>query len=299
MARKVKSKAKRGTRKSTLNKRRKGALSIVMPWMRRFGVALCVVVFTIWIGAWLWLNGSVQSSADWTNERMLVASANAGFRVENIMVEGRDNASADVILAIINMEKGDPLFAFDPEAAKAQLEKISWVDDAHVERRLPDTLYIGLNERTPLALWRKGGALKLLDAHGEVIAVNDLSPFKGLMTVSGKGATRHLPELVANLAAEPAVHNRVIKAVRISERRWDLTLDNNITVKLPEEDLGLSFRRLAQAQEDSALLDKDIAAIDLREADRMAVRAKSGKAQDYVRDFVSGGAKNNKTGNDI
>jgi cell division protein FtsQ len=282
MARKAK--AKRGTRKSTINKRRKGALSVVMPWMRRFGVALAVVVFTIWIGAWLWLNGSVDAAKGRAVERMLVASADAGFRVDNIMVEGRENASVDVILAIINMEKGDPLFAFDPEGAKAQLEKISWIDSAHVERRLPDTLYIALNERRPLALWRKGGQLKLLDAKGEVIAANDLAPFKSLMTVSGKGATENLSELAANLMAEPSVYNRVVKAVRVGGRRWDLTLDNKIIV---------------QAQEDSQILDKDIAAIDLRETDRMAVRAKSGRAQDYVRDFVSSSAKNNKTGNSI
>ncbi len=142
-------------------------------------------------------------------------------------------------------------------------------------------------------------AIELLDAQGEVIAVNDLAPFKNLMTVSGKGATEKLPELAANLMAEPSVYTRVVKAVRVGGRRWDLTLDNKITVKLPEEDLGLSFRRLAQAQEDSALLDKDITAIDLREVDRMAVRAKSGRAQDYVRDFVSSSTKNNKAGNNI
>lgn len=45
-----------------------------------------------------------------------------GLCRSNIMVDGRKNTDADAIKAIINLEKGDPIFAFDPSEAKGMLE---------------------------------------------------------------------------------------------------------------------------------------------------------------------------------
>ena len=278
MARK---KTTKGTRKSDINKRRKGTLAVVLPWLRRFGSALGVIALTLWLGVWLYLSGSIGAASQWSEEKFVQASANAGFRVQDILVEGREHASADIILAIINMEKGDPIFAFDPREARAQLEKISWVETAHVQRRLPDTLYIGLEERTPLALYNDGKTLKLLDKNGENIATDKVGQFKSLMIVSGKGAPRNVSELAEFLSEDEDLKNRVKAARRISDRRWDLELKNGITVKLPEDGLGFSLSRLSKAHAESGLLDKDIKAVDMREMDRIAIRTKSGQAQDY------------------
>lgn len=274
-------KAKRGTRKSDLNKRRKGLLAVAFPWLRRFGAVLGVIVVTLWLGAWLFLSGTVSAAGNWAEEKFVQVSADAGFRVNDVLVEGRKNASADIILAIINMEKGDPIFSFDPHAAKEQIEKIGWVQSAHVQRRLPSTIYIGIKERTPLAIYNDGKTLKLLDDQGENIPTDKVSRFKGLMIVSGKGAPDHVAELSGFLSEDKALMSRVKAARRISERRWDLEMKNGVNVKLPEEGLGFSLSRLSKEQAESGLLEKDIVAIDMREPDRIAIRTKSGKAQDY------------------
>lgn len=282
-----------GTRKSSLrnrtaNKRRKGFLAVALPWARRFGLVLGAVVFTVWAGAWLWLNGSVERAGDWGQDQMVEASASLGFRVENILVEGRVHSDPDIILAIVNTQKNDPLFSFDPREAKDSLERLSWVDTARVQRRWPDTIYIDLQERKPLALWQKDKQLFLLDHKGEVINTDRLHRFKDLVVVMGDGAPAHIGALVADLKAEEALHGRVKTAKWVSKRRWDITTKDNITVKLPEEDVTLSLRRLADAQAESALLDKDIMGIDLREHDRITVRTKPGSVQEYKASLKSG-----------
>jgi len=288
MARKKKSV---GTRKSTINKRRKGFAALALPWLKRFGIALGVVVLIIWCGAWFFLSDANEKASAWTKERLIEASAQAGFRVADILVEGRKHADADVILAVINVQKGDPLFAFSPREAKEQLERISWVERAHVERRLPDTLYIRLEERKAVARWKEGEALKLLDSHGQVIATDNITRFKGLMIVSGQGVPEHMPELVESLHKEEEIAARVVAAQLVSQRRWDLVLDNGITVKLPEEDMAHAITRLKEAHEESGLLDKAITAIDLREGDRIAVRVKSGEVQNYKAGAIKTGSQ--------
>ena len=49
----------------------------------------------------------------------------------------------------------------------------------------------------------------------------------------------------ADLSAEELLYKRVDHARFIEQRRWDLILDKDIQVKLPENDVGLALRRLA------------------------------------------------------
>jgi len=271
---------KRGTRRSTIRKRRTGKKALALLWLRRFGLSLGALVFLGWAGSWFFLSEADTKTAAWARQKSLDVTADMGFTVKNILVEGRVNSDADVLLAIINVEKGDPLFSFDPDEARKLIERITWVKTAHVERRLPDTIYIVLEERKPLALWQRDKKLTLIDEDGEVLTDHNLKRFKDLVIIAGRNAPRHAPELLELLAVEPTLYNRVESASRVGGRRWDLKLDGGIAVKLPEDDIGFALRRLAMGQEDG-LLDKDIVSVDLREPDRMIVRTRPGKVQEY------------------
>lgn len=293
------SKNKKGTRRSAINKRRKGLLAVVLPWLRRFGLVAAVFIGLIWIGSWLYLSGAVGRAGDWSRDKILTASADMGFAIENILVDGRRYADAHVLLAIVNVEKGDPLFSFDPRVAQELISQVGWVESVQVERRLPSTIYIGLKERRPLALWQSEKRLKLLDDKGKVIVTSNLQRFADLILVIGKDSPVATPELIGNLQAEPDIYKRVEMAKYISQRRWDLQLKNGIEVKLPEEDMGLALARLARAQEKDGLLDKDIRSIDMREIDRISVRTKPGKVQEYKTDLKIEAATKGKAGNNI
>ncbi len=279
--------AKRGTTKADLNrnKKRHGAGVIVRAWIGRFGVAFAALVLVIWLGAWFFLSGAAEKTAQWAHEETLKASVRAGFDVQNIMVEGRVYTDPDVIKGLINMQKGDPLFAFHPQEAQKLLEEISWVKAAKVERRLPGTVYIHLTERVPLALWQNGKKTALIDDEGVAITDYDLGRFKELVLVKGEGANKQAPALLSMIAAEPLVAQRVREAAWIGDRRWDLVLESGAAVKLPEEEIGFALRRLAEAQEKDDLLDKGVESLDLREDDRIVVRARPGSVQEYKAGF--------------
>ena len=270
-----------GTRKSVLNKRRKGFLAVFIPWVQRFGIGLALVVAVIWTSTWLWLSGSFERAGDWSQNQIQLAAADMGFEVRNILVEGRVHTDADVILAVLNIQEGDPLFSFDPKAAQNQLEKIGWVKTAQVQRRFPDTLYISLEERQPTAVLKDGAAFKLLDRKGKVIPTASMKPFKDLLIVQGKGAQEKASDLTDILNAEPVIQERALAATYLGERRWDLALKGGIKIQLPEEDLGLALRKLADAHKESGLLDKSIQAVDVREADRISIRTKPGQVSEY------------------
>lgn len=263
------------------NKRRKGFLSMALPWVQRFGVWLAVFVFVVWVAAWIVLSGALTRSIDWAGEQVVVASGKAGFTVENLLLEGRVHADIDFLKALINVRPGDPLFSLSPERARDLLEETEWVRQAQVERRLPGTIYIKIEERQPTALWPKDGQLYLVDEDGAEIKTDRLQRFAKLIIVSGDGGPEGVYDLLQTLQAEPDLARRVRKAERIGARRWDLTIDNGLVLKLPEDDdIGIALKRASEAEREGALFDRPgLQSIDLRQADRIVIRNQPGMAR--------------------
>lgn len=243
---------------------------------------LGAVVLTAWAGAWITLSGKGAESVRWLRQTYYKGSAAEGFTVNNVLVQGRVNVDPAMLRAAININRGDPILAADPADIREMIERISWVKEAHVERRLPDTLFIGLIERKPLALWQHKGKIRLIDDEGVTLADKNLDKFSDLLIIVGDDAPLHAAELVGILEAEPTVRSHVEAATWVGGRRWDLKIKSGATVKLPEDDAGLALRRLAEAQAHENILLKDIESIDLREPERFVIRARPGAAQAEV-----------------
>ena len=253
---------------------------------------MCVVgglsLFALWIGAWVVLSGTPERVRAWSVKETLALTARAGFSVDNILVEGRTNTDPGVLRALLNINRGDSIFAFNPAAAREVIQKVSWVKEAHVERRLPGTIYVGLLERKPMALWQDKGKIRLIDAEGVTLSDRDLAAFRNLPLVVGDHAPGHAAELLRTMEAEPVLLTRLEAVSWIGNRRWDMTLKGGLTIKLPESDVGLALRRVALAQEKDGLLDRDLTLIDVRESDRMIVRTRPGAAREYKAGFIVG-----------
>ena len=211
--------------------------------------------------------------------------AESGFRVDNILVEGRVETDPEILRAIINLERGDPIFAFDPAETREMIERLSWVREAHVERRLPDTVYIGLVERKPMALWQNKNKMRVIDADGVTLTDKLSAHQRTLPIVVGEYANEQAYNLLVMLEAEPDINSLLEAATWVGDRRWDLTLKNAMTVRLPESDIGLALSRLAQANAKDKILEKDLSVIDLRETDRITVRTRPGAVQEYKASF--------------
>jgi cell division protein FtsQ len=243
--------------------------------LRRFG---------LWLGLPLLLAGGFlgaiqlgraplgQSAVQYAADRVLDGTARLGLVVRDVKVEGRETTDRDTILAALGAGPGTPILAVSPRRAKEQLEALPWVRSAVVERRLPDTLYVRLVERKPLALWQHGGKIELIDREGAVIPVAHLDRFAKLPMVVGENAASHAAELLDMLATEPDLASRVSAAIRVGDRRWNLRIDNAIDVLLPAESAAQAWAQVARLERSSSILKRDVQAIDVRLPDRLVVR---------------------------
>ncbi|NNG04325.1 MAG: FtsQ-type POTRA domain-containing protein, partial [Inquilinus sp.] len=178
----------------------------------------------------------------------------------------------DELLAALAIEPGSPILSFDPERAREAVVALRWVRNVVVERRFPDTLFLRIEERQPLALWQSEQKLRVIDGDGVVLAEDGLQAYGALPLVVGEAAPEYAAPFLASLGRVPAVADRVEAAILVSGRRWDLRLDSGIDVRLPEDGLDAALQRLSELEAKSGLFDRDILAIDLRLEDRLAVQ---------------------------
>lgn len=249
---------------------RRGAL-LAVPVALAIGAYGAVVLSRLPVG-----QGIVADAGN----RALAWSARLGLRVSDIEVEGRETTDSATIMTALGASRGTPILAVSPSRAKQQLEALPWVRSAAIERRLPGTLFVRLVERHPLAVWQHDGRQELIDRHGEVVPVSDLSHFARLPTVVGADAAKHAAELIEILAREPELAARVTAAVRVDERRWNLRVDNAIDVLLPEEDAAAAWAHLAALERSDRLLQRNLRTVDMRLPDRLVLRVSGPPAGD-------------------
>ena len=211
---------------------------------------------------------------------LLDLTGKCGLVVDDIEVDGRTTTDVATILAALDAQAGTPILGVDPARAREQLERLPWVSSAAIERRLPSTLYVHLVERQPLAVWQHEGKQELIDRSGTVIPVTDLARFGKLPTVVGDDhARRGAAQLLDLLASEPALARRVTAAVMIGDRRWNVRIDNQIDVMLPEDDMAGAWAKLAELEKTSRILQRDVETVDLRLPDRLVMRVNDAAQQ--------------------
>jgi cell division protein FtsQ len=205
-------------------------------------------------------------------ERAVALTAAWGLAVQEITVEGRRNAPGPLLLEASGLARGMPILAVSPALVRERIEAIPWVAQAIVQRRLPGRVHIAIVEREAFALWQRQGRFALIDRAGTVILENDVAPFAGLPLVVGAGAARVAAPLLDEIARFPEVKLRVTAAIRVGERRWNLRLASGADVMLPEGAEAAAIERLAALHRDQGLLDRSLAAIDMRLPDRLVLR---------------------------
>ena len=241
-------------------------------WMLRPLAWGCVCLAAAAAGVVLLRNAQPGDSIASVRERIGVLTADAGMRIKDIVVEGRANTPEPILRAALGVNKGDPIVGFSLDQARMRIEKLTWVAHATVERRLPGTIVIALWERRPFAIWQNQGRYVLIDHDGKPVTDEEVAKFRDLPLIVGPGAPAAARVLLDALTDRPAIQTRIVAAMRISERRWNLRMKNGTDIMLPEGHEVEALDRLLILQQDTALLDRPLQAIDMRLGDRLVLR---------------------------
>jgi cell division protein FtsQ len=149
-----------------------------------------------------------------------------------------------------------------------------WIEDAHVSRRLPDTLIVHVVEREPSAIWQKDGQLALIAANGTWLEPVDPQAMPDLPLVIGAHANEQEPAYRQLLDVAPALRGQVKAATWVGNRRWTLTFETGETLALPEgaDAAGKALVKFAELDGVKPLLGKGWLGFDMRDPTRLVAR---------------------------
>ena len=263
--------------KKTKSKKAQPRRRVVPIWRNRWAIptAIAIMVAVVLGSSW-WAVESGQAMR-WANQakwQVIALSGRLGFTVQDILVVGRRETKQKDLLKAVRLARGAPIFAFDLDAARERIEALPWVRQAVVQRMLPNTIYLRIEERKPLALWQYKRRFALIDETGSVITRKNTEKFSKLVLVVGKKAPQHAAAILNVLSAEPSLMNKVRAAVWVGDRRWNIRLVGGIDVRLPEDNPAGAWRRLANYDRNQNILSKDVLVFDLRQPDRLIVRTR-------------------------
>ncbi len=122
----------------------------------------------------------------------------------------------------------------------------------------------------------------LIDGRGQKIRVTPRLDDEKLIGISGRMVMNNVDDFWGLLMAEPTMARMTSKVEFIGKRRWDVTLNNGVKIKLPEAETGLALRRLSKLIEQKGIDIDTVKVIDLRTNDRAFVEYVDGKEHNHA-----------------
>lgn len=244
-------------------------------WLLLFMLGAGIIVY------W-WYDGVLLSKSEKLIDDTLVVTSDLGFKLDQIVLEGREKTDRDALLNSFDVKIGDSLLAVNLMTVNENVKSLPWVEKAIVRRQLPNKLVIKIVERKPIALWQDGDKLYLVDKEGKVLTDKNLDQFAFLKIISGDGAPINADTILTLLKAEPLIDKNMVALNFVGKRRWDITLNTGAVIKLPEDGIDNAIKMLAQMLlKNQLLMTSSIKTIDMRIPEKVIIElAKETKTGD-------------------
>lgn len=221
-----------------------------------------------------WGVASFFGLPDMARSEAALVAGRAGFEVRKVQVRGTSRMDEMDVYAIALDQVDRSMLSVDLPALRTQMLALSWVKDARISRRLPDTLVVDIVEREPVAVWQNGGKLALIDVSGAVLEPVRAGGLPDLPLVVGPNANRQTARLTALMDAAPSLRPVLAGASWIGNRRWDLRFQSGETLSLPEgeEEAAAALVSFARMDGVNRLLGRGIVRFDMRDPDKFVLR---------------------------
>jgi cell division protein FtsQ len=209
--------------------------------------------------------------------------AEAGFGISEIHLTGNSRVPPETILAALGMQPGGSIFDADLPAARARIMQLDWIASADVVRRYPDAITVNVVEKRPFALWQSPDGIAVVERSGKVITTQNVENFSRLPKLVGAGAPEAAADMVEAVMAHRGVDSRIAAYEYVSQRRWNLILNNGVVVQLPENGWRKELDALEHLIVDTGILERDVTEIDLRSPNQYFFVLRGGEKKDVQR----------------
>lgn len=195
------------------------------------------------------------------------------FMIKVASIDGSSDELANEIREILPLDFPVSYFDLDIKYLHKVVNEIPAVASAAIKISAGGVLQINVAEKSPAFIWRKDNVMSVIDETGSFIRIaNSRVDYPKLPLVVGEAANLVVSEISSLMQANEYFKDHVRAFIRVGERRWDLILENNVRIMLPQREFLAAFDRLMLMNEAGSLLSGRLSNIDMRLVVRPTVR---------------------------
>lgn len=204
----------------------------------------------------------------------------SALQLQRVEVGGNTRVSKEEIVRKSGLTGGVHLLTISPSGTSKRIESIPWIANARVERVIPSTVRIIVEERLPQVVVVIGGGAFLVDSEGVVLergsdaAISILELPVGQVRPGQRISSQEFSQSLAVLRAIPAAVGSEVRFVRAASVET-ITLDlrgGESIVYGPPEYVGEKNFALTALLADAGRRGESPAVIDVRVPGRPAMR---------------------------
>lgn len=204
------------------------------------------------------------------------------FMVKLMAIDGAEGVLAQQIRTEVPLEFPVSSFDLDLAEIRADISALTGVRNASVRIRPGGILQVDVTPRVPVAIWRTAEGLALIDETGaHVRRIETRSDRPDLPLLAGAGAAAQVSEALQLVQVAAPLGDRLRGLVRMGERRWDVVLDRDQRILLPEEGGRQALERVIALESAQDVLTRDVGRVDMRLASRPTIKMNEEAAREW------------------
>ena len=187
-----------------------------------------------------------------------------GYVLQKIEINNTKYLTTNKVLEIVKPNLGKSIFFISLKNLHQEISSIKWVDKLNLKVNYPSKLIINLEEKIPLGIFKKDREIYYyIDKNGKIIDLVKNLDNKNLIIISGEAGLSDASKLINKINLLKNIN--VKSAEYIGSRRWDIITNQNLRIKLPEENYEIALKDLNNIFLDIEKLKRNtIQHIDLR-----------------------------------
>lgn len=206
------------------------------------------------------------------------------FQVKLMAIDGATHTVAEEVRAALNLSLPQSSFDLDLDDLQQKVVRLDAVETADIRVKNGGVLQVDVKERAPVLLMRTETSLSLLDAQGVFVGhAKSRLNHSNLPVIAGEDAMNEVPEALELFKAAAPLAERVRGLERMGARRWDVVLDRDQRILLPENDAVQALERIIAMDQAIEVLSRDITVVDLRLPQRPTIRMSKNATDDMWR----------------
>mgnify|MGYP001259910189 CR=1 FL=1 len=177
-------------------------------------------------------------------------------KIKSIKINGlSDYENLNLLNKIENLNL-ENIFFLNGNEINRVVKDNTLVENFKIFKNYPSTLYIELEKTKFLAKIKKNGQIFIVGSNGKLI--NNNFSKKDLPFIFGNPNIREFLEFKYIIDSSNILYDKIEKIYFFKSKRWDIELDNNTVIKLPEKNIKEALNQANKFLNNSLIKTKSI-----------------------------------------